>query len=80
MASTQIVHAHDEKTVGIERLTGADHVVPPPYVSRVIRVNSCDMMRGIERMAHQHGIVARGIQRAIGFVSELVIREGASAL
>ena len=45
--AAEIVHADDEEALGVERLTGADHVVPPADVDRIVGVVPGNMMRGI---------------------------------
>ena len=38
------------------------------------------MMRRVQRMAYQHGVISLGIQLAIGFVRQLVGRQHSAAL
>jgi len=44
VAAAKIVQPDDEKFVGIYRLAGADHVVPPAHVLRVVDVITGHMM------------------------------------
>ena len=78
-ATAEIVDADHEETVGIERLARPDHVVPPADVRRIVGVVARHMMRCVQRVADQHSIVALAIQRAVGLVGELVLRQRAAA-
>ena len=66
--------------VGVERLAGANHVVPPADVVRVARVGAGDVVRGVQGVADEHGVRARGIQRAVGFVGDLELGQHRAAL
>ena len=79
-AGTQVVHANHKKTVGIDRLARADHGVPPALAPVLPGVHPRHMVRGIERMAHQHRIRARGIELAIGFKAQVVATDAGTAL
>ena len=63
-AAADVVRPDDEEAVGVERLAGSDQVVPPPDVVLVVLVKACHVVRGVERMAHQHRVRARLVQRA----------------
>ena len=58
-AAAEIVDADDEEAVGVERLAGTDHVVPPADVVGIVRVVAGDVMRRVERMAHEHRVRRR---------------------
>ena len=45
-----------------------------------VRVHTRHMVRGIERMADQNRIGTLGIERAIGFIHQLVCRQHDAAL
>ncbi len=57
---------------GIERLAGADHVVPPARVAGVLAVGTGNVVRCIERMADQHRVGAIGVQRSVCFIHQRV--------
>ena len=79
-ARAGVVDADDEQLVGVQRLARADQVVPP--ADTVVRafVAPGDMVAGIERMAHQHRVAARGVQRAVGLVDQGVVAQRLAAL
>ena len=72
MTAAQVVDADDVKATRIERLAGTDHIVPPADVVGIVGIATCDVVRRIERMAHQHRIRPVGIKRAVRLVNELV--------
>ena len=57
-AAAEVVDADDEEAIGVERLAGADHVVPPADVFRVALVEPGDVVRRIERVTDEHRIRA----------------------
>ena len=71
-AAAGVVHADDEEAVGVQRLARADHVVPPADVLRLGRIVAGDVVRSVERVAHQHRIRLGRVQRAVGFVHQVV--------
>ena len=78
-AAAEVVHADDEEPVGVERLAGADHVVPPADVPGVVGVVPGDVMRGVQRVADQHRIRARRVQAPVGLEDEVVgVERGAA--
>ena len=78
-AAAEIVDAHDEEAVGVERLARPDHVVPPADVVRIVGVVARHVMRRVERMADEHRVVARRGQRPVGLVGELERRQARPA-
>jgi hypothetical protein len=79
-ARAQVVHADDKEAVGVHRLSRADHVVPPAFAFVLAFVHTGHVVRGVERVAHQHGIGAVGIELAVGLESQVVIADGGAAL
>ena len=77
---TQIIDADDKKAIGIHRLSGANHVVPPTLALLLASIDARNMVRSIKRVAYKHGIRTRIIERAIGFVTQRVITERRAAL
>jgi hypothetical protein len=66
-----VVVADDEEAVGVERLAGPDHVVPPTEVVRLAGIGAGNVMRSVQRVTDQHGVRARRIQFPIRFVGDL---------
>ncbi len=78
-ARAQVVHADDEEAVGVQRLARPDHVVPPTLGLRLARVDTGQVVGGIERMAHQHRVGAVGVERAVGLVGQHVVAQRRAA-
>ncbi|KAG1241716.1 hypothetical protein G6F68_016537 [Rhizopus microsporus] len=74
-ARAQVVDADHEENVGVHRLAGAHHVVPPPHVAGVVRRLPRHIVRVIERMADQDRVGALGVQRAVGFHGKFWVRQ-----
>jgi hypothetical protein len=70
-AAADVIGADHEEAVGVERLAGADQVVPPADIGFFLFVKASHMMRGVERVAHQHRVGLRRVQRAVGLVGDL---------
>ena len=68
----QVVHANHEEPVGVQRFAGPDHAVPPALGFLLPRVYPGHMVRGVQRMADQHGVGFVGVQCAVGFITEVV--------
>ena len=79
-ARAQIVDADDEEAVGVHRLARPDHVVPPALAFRLAFVDARDVVGGIERVAHEHGVALVGIQRTVGFVGQRVVADRGARL
>ena len=79
-AGAQVVDANDKEAFGIQRLAGANHVVPPAFGVGLAHIDTGHVVRGIECMANQHGVGLVGIQAAVGLVAEMVVRQGSAAL
>src|SRR5581483_2555938 len=79
-ARADVVRAHDEEAPRIERLAGPDEVVPPAGAVGLLRVIAGDVVRGVQRVADQYRVGARGVQLAVGLVSELECGQRRAAL
>src|SRR5690606_29728871 len=77
---TEIIDTDDEKTIGIQRLAGPDHIVPPATCASIISISTSNMMRGIQCMTHQHRIGTIRIERTVGFIYQCVIGKLRAAL
>jgi hypothetical protein len=79
VAATDIVEAHDEKSIRVDRLAGSNAGIPPTgsLVGRTVETGSVMMAR--QRVADEHGIRPRGIQFPVRFVDELPPRQYAPA-
>ena len=78
-ARARVVDADDEEAIGVERLAGADQVVPPALALLLAGMGAGDMVRGIERMADEDGVAARRVERAVGLVGERVVAQHRAA-
>ena len=78
-ARAQVVDADDEEAIGVEWLARADHVVPPAFRLLLTFVHARDVVRGIERMAHQHRVALVGIELAVAFPGKRVIADRRAA-
>ena len=69
-AGAHHVRADHEIALGVDRLAGTDHGFPP---ARFLgdRMQAGHVLVAGERVAHQHGIGALGIERAVGLVGDL---------
>jgi hypothetical protein len=80
VAAAEIVHPDHEEFARIERLAGANEVVPPANVVGRIGVIAGHMVGAGQRVTHQHRIAAIGVQLAIGLVDQFVFFEAPAAL
>jgi hypothetical protein len=71
-----IVHPMTKKRSVSSGLPGRP-CCPPADVVRIAGVTPGDVVRRVERVADQHGVAARGVERAVGLVGELVARSTA---
>ena len=71
LATAEDVGADDEEAAGVDGFAGADEVVPPAgfFVGRGVPTGA--VVIAAESMANEDGVVAGGVQRAVGFVAEL---------
>ena len=79
MTAAQIIHTDDKKTVGIDRLTGTHHVVPPADALLIFRIHTGDVVTAGKRMANQDRIGPRSIQLAVGLVHQVIAFQRQSA-
>ena len=71
----QIVYANDEKTIGIDRFAGPDHVVPPADIAAIVFVMAGHVMRSVECMTDQNRIGFFRVQRAVGLIGQIVFAQ-----
>ncbi len=74
-ARAGVVDADDEEAVAVERLAGPDEVVPPALALRLALVGAGNVVRRVERVAHEHGVGPVGVERAVGLVDQRVVRQ-----
>ena len=55
-----------KKRSGVDRLARPDHDLPPARI--VVRIVPGDMRIAADRVADEHGVVARRAERAVGFI------------
>lgn len=79
MATSEIVDADNKKPIGVDGFIWADHVVPPARVLVLLAVITGDMMRAGKRMADQDCIAFVGVELAVGFVHQFVVRQACTA-
>jgi hypothetical protein len=75
MATTEIVEAHNEKAVGVDRFPRADALVPPAGLFVILAVVAGGMMIAAEGVADQHSIGALAIELAIRFINQFIARQ-----
>ena len=73
-AAADDVGADDEEAVGVDDLAGPDQHFPPAGLAGD-RVGVGDMLVAGQRMADQHGVGLRRVQRAVGLVGDLERRQ-----
>ena len=73
-AGAEHVRADHEVTLGVDRLAGADHGLPPAGLAGH-RIGARHMMVAGQRVADQHRVGALGVERAVGLVGDLERRE-----
>src|SRR5450756_1094744 len=79
MTTAKIVQPEDKELVGIDRLAGADHGVPPAHVLGVVGVIAGNMMMAGQRVANQDRVGFIGIQLAISLIHQLIARQHRTA-
>ena len=73
-AAADHVGADDEVTLGVDRLAGTDHRLPPAGFSGH-RIGACNVMVAGQRVAEQYCVAAVGVERAVGLVGDLERRK-----
>ena len=79
MAATEIVEAHNEEAVGVDRLPRADALVPPASFFVIRAVVAGSMMIAAESVADQHSVGALLIKLAIALVRQFIARQNTAA-
>ena len=80
MAAAEIIQAYHKETVGIDHLTGADTGVPPARALVLHAVVARRMMVTGQGMTDQHRVGRVAVQGAVGFINQLVGRQGTATL
>ena len=70
LATTEDVGAEDKPEVGIDGFARADEVVPPTGLTVVEAVEAGAVVVAAEGVADEDGVVAGGVEAAVGFVAE----------
>jgi hypothetical protein len=70
LAAAEDVGADDEEAAGIDGFAGADEVVPPAGLFVGRGSASRRVVVAAEGVADEHGVVARGVERAVGLVAK----------
>ena len=73
-AGADHVRADDEVALGVDRLAGTDHGLPPAGLAGH-RIGTCHVLVAGQRMADQHRVAAGGVERAVGLVGDLERRQ-----
>ena len=79
VAAAEIVQPDHKKFIGIDRLTGTDHVVPPADVFWIVRIIASDVMMPGQCVANQDRIGFCGIQLAVSLIHQLIARQHRAA-
>ena len=69
-AAADDVGADDEIAVGVDRLAGADHDVPPAGLAGH-RIDVGDVLVAGQRVADQDRVLAVAVERAVGLITDL---------
>ncbi|MNF48656.1 hypothetical protein D3C84_299080 [compost metagenome] len=79
VAAAKVVQADNEEFVGVDRLAGAYAAVPPTGLAVVRAVETRGVMMAGQGVTDQHGVARRGVQRAVGFVNQVIRWERTAA-
>ena len=78
-AAADDVRADDEIMIGVDRLAGPDHRLPPAGFAGD-RMDVGDVLVARQRVADEDGIAARGVQRPVGLIGDGERRERAAGV
>jgi len=75
VAATQVVQADHKKAVGIDRLAGADAVIPPAGLAFIDAVIAGGVVVPGQGVTDQYRVAGAGVQFTVGLVDQFVTRQ-----